>query len=63
MASGSQQPDSYGAAPAYMGPAGQQSGVVGGEQRNDVESQSADLPPRPQRAKLAVGNLLGKLRR
>lgn len=65
MGSGS-QPGGYGMAPEYpeyTGPAGQQTGVVGGGQRSDVENQSAELPPRPQRAKLAVGNLLGKLRR
>ncbi|OCK81243.1 hypothetical protein K432DRAFT_295984 [Lepidopterella palustris CBS 459.81] len=45
------------------GPAGQETGVVGSGQRSDEENQSADLPPRPQRAKLAVGNLFGRMRK
>ncbi|KAF2498438.1 hypothetical protein BU16DRAFT_294255 [Lophium mytilinum] len=63
VGSGSQEPGGYGMAPGYSGPAGQETGVVGGGQPSDIENQSAELPPRPQRAKLAVGNLLGKLRR
>jgi len=41
----------------------QETGVVGGGQRSDLESQSADLPPRPPRAKIAVGNAFGWLRK
>ena len=41
----------------------QETGVVGGGQRSDLESQSADLPPRPPRARIAAGNAFGWLRK
>jgi hypothetical protein len=52
----------YGAPPP-MG--AQQSGVVGqnGNGNMDVEQQQQSLPPRPQQAKVALGKLLGRLRR
>ncbi|KAF2682724.1 hypothetical protein K458DRAFT_419572 [Lentithecium fluviatile CBS 122367] len=40
----------------------QQTGVVGGN--GDVENQhGAQMPPRPQQAKLAIGKLIGRFRR
>lgn len=56
----------YGMAPAPTGayPMGtQQTGVVGGNGRQDVESQNNELPPRPQQAKLAFTNFVSRFRR
>lgn len=46
--------------PEYAG-AGQESGVL--RSPNDVENQNSELPPRPQRAKLAFGNFVDRMRR
>ncbi|KAF2270726.1 hypothetical protein CC78DRAFT_140696 [Lojkania enalia] len=56
----------YGPPPTGSYPAApQQTGVVGGNSQQDVEGQNPpqELPPRPQQAKLAVSNLLSRLRK
>ncbi|KAH7123960.1 hypothetical protein B0J11DRAFT_326747 [Dendryphion nanum] len=62
--------------PPYPGPQGQQSGVVGGGRRDEEQGfgqgpqsqgqsqgQSPELPDRPQQAKVAIRNLMGRFRR